>query len=145
MKLLVCLFLLVIINACSSTPSTRILPGESEHTVEVRHQYRDQAEQIASSEAEEYCKSKGKTALIRSTDTFYTGTSMDESTRNTTRTVSQVGLGVAGIEAVRGNKDTAYAAAAASAAGLAATSGNDYLAVIKFVCDFESPSGYRRF
>ncbi len=126
--------LIMAVTACS-TASVRVMPGEDgTNRVVVRDVEKHAAEEAAVDAAKEYCAERGEEALFLSDDIQYTG-DMDEAQREAIRRQAETATVLGGVIRATDVKDAAIVFEGAGAAGRSMTSGRDYQAEVRFICD----------
>lgn len=135
-KLSVLALSVLVLSSCAHHRDVRPSADGINHVV-VRAPTRESAERSAISQADHYCDQFDKHAgFVEENKTQYTG-SMDENTRETVRKASKAAQILGGAGTVAGRGDTRTGGEVLGTAGVIGgvmTSGNDYLADMRFKC-----------
>jgi len=132
-KIIILATVAAVIAGC--TASVRVMPGaDGTNRVVARDIEKHKAEKAAFRAAVHYCDDRGMEAVFIGDTVRYEG-SMDEDRRNAVRRQSAAASAVGSIARASEHDDAADILESAGAAGSAMTSGKDYRAEVRFVCE----------
>ena len=128
------LLLTSMLMACS-TASVRVMPGtDGTNRVVVRDVEKHSAEEAAVEAAKSYCQDRGQEAFFISDSVKYTGT-MNEAERAAIRKHAETATIMGGVIRATDVPDAAIIFEGAGAIGRTETSGKDYEAEVRFICE----------